>query len=892
MKTALLFVAWILMGTVSAQAQMQIAGEGKAACVILTQPGVTVAERQAALELASNLREITGATFEIKALADNAPPSAIIIGPGPLAEKLFPEVNLATFGGEQLTMRVKQGHLLLAGGRPRGTLYAVCRFIQGQCGVRWWSPYATHIPKIPNLSFADLTVDETPAFESRYPYWYSAFDGDWAMRNGSNGQEARLDEDRGGNITYAIAQRFSHLREHHPLGFVHTTFWLVHPGDFIDAHPDWYAYAKEFGRHIREGQICNMSQGMRDKLVERGREWLKESPKASILSVSQMDQGYPCECPDCTAIDEREGSKAGSTMSMINHVAEKLGPEFPNVKFDTLAYYFTRKPPKTIRPADNVIVRLCSIECSFSAPMEDPSNKAFADDIIGWGKICKNLAVWDYTTAFENFVLPHPNYFVLGPNVRFFHKNNVKHLFEQGNYQSNGGERAEMRAWVLAQLLWNPYQDDSQLIDEFLDGYYGKPAGRMIREYMELMAKKAQGFHMGCFTMPRNQPPYLKFNVLSSAEQLWQKAEDAAKGDPDQLWRVKQGHLAVRYAFLACWTELRRECLASAGTWPLSNSRQAVAAEWLANATGPGPAGWEPMIRSNEREQTPQAFFDSVNSDISDPVSALSLGFGSAGLLGGDMTDPEDDLVGKGGYANDLPEDQLRPEKANWVDMKCSPANPPGTPAHQRHPYQSWQDSPACAVFLNKPDTMKWYVGFIDGGAGGPTDKEPYLVSVKFAKPFALTHFTITNSNDMPGRDPRGWAIQASNTGDDPDWLDIYRCNSDDRSGSPFRETPRCETVLFTSFTTADMAEVASPADVSKIEARLKGEKIGIAQFPRVSKAYPWYRFVAYSCFNPNSDSAEDATHPPGFALGQLELFGKPDPTARPSPASQPAAAP
>ena len=183
--------------------------------------------------------------------------------------------------------------------------------------------------------------------------------------NGSNGQEARLDEAHGGNITYAIAAKFSHLSEHHPLGFVHTTFWLVHPADFIDAHPEWYAYAKEFGRHIREGQICNMNQGMRDKLVERGREWLKDSPKASILSVSQMDQGYPCECPDCTAIDESEGSRSGSTISMINYVASKLGPEFPNVQFDTLAYYFTRKPPKTIRPASNVIVRLCSIECSF-----------------------------------------------------------------------------------------------------------------------------------------------------------------------------------------------------------------------------------------------------------------------------------------------------------------------------------------------------------------------------------------------------------------------------------------------------------------------------------------------------------------------------------------------
>ncbi|MEI7838130.1 MAG: DUF4838 domain-containing protein, partial [Planctomycetota bacterium] len=472
---------------------------------------------------------------------------------------------------------------------------------------------------------------------------------------------------------------------------------------FIDAHPDWYAYAKEFGRRIREGQICNMSQGMRDKLVERAREWLKDSPTASILSISQMDQGYPCECPLCEAIDKREGSQSGSTISMINYVAGKLGREFPNVSFDTLAYYFTRKPPKFIRPAPNVIVRLCSIECSFSAPLEDVSNKSFADDIIGWGKICKRLYVWDYTTAFENFVLPHPNYFVLGPNVRFFHKNNVKGLFEQGNYVSNGGEMAELRAWVLAQLLWNPYQDDSKLIDEFLVGYYGKAAAPIIREYMEHMAAAAKGFHMGCFTQPRNNPPYLKFEVLSKAEQMWQKAEAAAKGDADQLWRVKQGHLAVRYAFLACWSQLRRECLGAGEKWPLPLSRKAIAEEWLAEATNPGPEGWTPMTLSNERGQTPQAFFATVSTDVSDPIGTIALGTGTASLLGGDMTDPADAVVDRGSYAGDEPEAKLRPLKSTWVDMKCFPANPPGEQAHQRHPYQSWQDSPAVAIFLNKP---------------------------------------------------------------------------------------------------------------------------------------------------------------------------------------------
>ena len=134
---------------------------------------------------------------------------------------------------------------------------------------------------------------------------------------------------------------------------------------------------------------------------------------------------------------------------------------------DTLAYRYTRKPPKTVRPRPNVIVRLCSIECNFREPLDHSSNAAFAGDIAGWSKICQRLYVWDYTTDFAHYLQPHPNWFTLGSNVRFFANHNVRGLFEQGAYQSHGSEMSELRAWVLAQLLWNPRRDERALIDEF-----------------------------------------------------------------------------------------------------------------------------------------------------------------------------------------------------------------------------------------------------------------------------------------------------------------------------------------------------------------------------------------------------------------------------------------
>ena len=105
-------------------------------------------------------------------------------------------------------------------------------------------------------------------------------------------------------------------------------------------------------------------------MAERAKKWLLDCPDCQIISITQNDWAGACECPDCKALDEAEGSHSGTMLSFANYLAEKIEPEFPNVAVDTFAYQYTRKPPKTIRPRPNVIVRLCSIECCFAHPLE------------------------------------------------------------------------------------------------------------------------------------------------------------------------------------------------------------------------------------------------------------------------------------------------------------------------------------------------------------------------------------------------------------------------------------------------------------------------------------------------------------------------------------------
>jgi len=602
MKTTIMrsltLCAGLSLSVPAANAGLTLASSGKPRCVVVQQAGATAPEQHAVVELVSHLNQITGARFEVQTNATEAPKSAVIVGQGALAAKLFPEVDFAKLGDEEFVIRTKGGRLLLAGGRPRGTIYAVDRFLQDQCGVRWWTPWATNIPHRATLRTPDLNLRGQPPFEYREPFWYQGFDPLWKSRNGANGENHRIPAEWGGCIRYK--------------GFAHTFYPLVPPEQHFATHPEWYSLINGKRTHDH-AQLCLSNPELRDFVVGRVKEWLRESPDAAIISVTQNDWHGQCQCDQCKAIDNAEGSPSGSLLTFVNYVAEKIDPEFPRVAVDTFAYQYTRKPPRTIKPRPNVIVRLCSIECNFREPLDHPSNASFLADIEGWSKICHRLYIWDYTTDFAAYLMPHPNWFTLGANVRLFQKYGVRGVFEQGAYQGYGNEMGELRAWVLAQLLWNPQQDDRALIKEFLEGYYGKVAAKPIGQYLQLMHDASKGFYLGCFT--RQNAPHRTAKVLIEAERLWQEAEKAVTNDPELTARVRLSHLPVRFAILREWELLRHACWEQNLVWPLPESRKAVAEEFRTVAKGVPGKPWTVVHPMRESGLTVDKFLEGFAQD-------------------------------------------------------------------------------------------------------------------------------------------------------------------------------------------------------------------------------------------------------------------------------------
>jgi hypothetical protein len=324
------------------------------------------------------------------------------------------------------------------------------------------------------------------------------------------------------------------------------------PTELCKEHPEYLPLIKG-ERKSGYVQRCLSNPDVLRISIERVRQWIKEHPEATIISVSQNDTINNCQCDQCKAVDDAEGSPCGSLLKFVNAVAETIEKDHPNVRIDTLAYQYTRKPPKTIRPRRNVIMRLCSIECCFAHGLDTcPSkeNQRFRDDIVAWGPIAPLLYVWDYTTDFGHYQQPFPNFDALQANVRFFVKHGVKSLFEQGNYSGGGGGEMEpLRAYVLAKLLWNPETDVQQHTREFVNAYYGKAAPKILA-YLEVTHRpvREDGRHIHIFDSPRSA--YLNEDVMNAAEKIMDEAEQLAEND-DVRFRVQVARLPVWYVKIA-----------------------------------------------------------------------------------------------------------------------------------------------------------------------------------------------------------------------------------------------------------------------------------------------------------------------------------------------------
>ena len=519
------------------QAALIVVENGASPYRIVVATNAIASEKHAAEEFRHYIEKITGVSLPITKKESSGNQHEIVIGGD--AAGPFESGALNKLGSDGFLLKTQGGRLIIAGGKTRGTLNGVYTFLEEKLGIRWFTPELEVVPTTNRLQLSEINESFVPPLEYRETSWTELTrNADFTARQRLNGAGYDLGEKHGGRFAVYFP-------------FVHSMDSLI-PRELYQQHPEYFPLinGKRVNGYV---QRCLSNPDVLKLAKATVRQWIKEHPEATIISVSQNDTANWCQCDQCKTLDEQEGSPSATLLRFVNAIAADIASDYPNIRIDTLAYQYTRKPPRTIRPRSNVIIRLCSIECCFAHPLgtcDSEENQLFRRDVEAWQPIAPTLYIWDYTPNFAHYQQPFPNFDVLQPNIEFFIQHSVKGIYEEGNYSPGGfGEMGPLRAYLLAKALWNPNTDLLRHRNEFIAAYY-EDAAPEIREYVQLLQNQVRepNRHARIYDPPT--AAYLNNDFLANADKLFQATEAKAKTDVVRQ-RVQIAHLPIWYVQIA-----------------------------------------------------------------------------------------------------------------------------------------------------------------------------------------------------------------------------------------------------------------------------------------------------------------------------------------------------
>lgn len=447
------------------------------------------------------------------------------------------DIRLEKASKEAYIIKIENGDLIIHGNSPRGTLYGVYRFLEEIVGFRCFTKDSEKVEKLNKIELENLDIFQDFTFEYREVYFTDAFDGGFASKNMLNSNLADLSLEKGGKEKW--------------FNFHHSFSDLVDPKEYFDIHPEYFSEINGV-RQKEHTELCLSNPEVFKIVLERVEKWIKDNPDCKIFSVAQDEwMGHfirmACECENCKRTDLENESQSGSIIAFVNKIASKVKKNHPDVLIHTFAYQYSRKPPKLVKPIDNVIVRLTNIECSWGNSIEETALKdmnsrggKFLSDLNGWSKIAKHLYIWDYAVNFRNYLLPFPNLRSMEKNIMLYRKNNVKGVLMQGNFSyGGGGYMDELKSYVASHLLRDEGKTLDYLINEFCEGYY-KESGKYIKEYIYLWEDEVDGKELWLYD-DADSTLFSDENIAKASELIEKALEVASEEIKKRVLRVALG---------------------------------------------------------------------------------------------------------------------------------------------------------------------------------------------------------------------------------------------------------------------------------------------------------------------------------------------------------------
>lgn len=507
---------------------------------IVVSENALATEEYAAERLEYYIEKIVSSDITVK--KDNADVTGVVISVG---HTVYSNTDFSSVADGSYVILSEKDLIIIDGAGNKGTINGVYAFLEKICGCHWYEDKVIVIPEDAEFTVpSGINIEFTPFFEYTETDTTSSRDAEFSIANGLTGGVYRdLTDEQGSDVSYIGS-------------FCHTLVnYYCKPAKYFDEHPEYYA--------LRDGvrtatQLCLTNEDVKDIVTREAIELLEEKHNPSaplqILSLTQADNGEYCQCENCAALDDANGSQAGTMITFINEIASRISELgiYDNVAFDTFAYQYTRKAPTNVIPRDDVIVRLCSIECCFGHTLDDETcedNVEFMEDLRAWNEICDRIYIWDYILNCYESVVIHPNFGVLQRNIQIFYEHGVKGIYEEGVFYISecDGEFGEMKTYLLSKLMQDPYLDyDAEMLG-YLNAVYG-PGGKYLKEFIDITIAHAVTPTSHLYI---EMESYLVMNTLlpcdvKRCDELWEKAKSLAETE-EQSAQLFRSEICWRY---------------------------------------------------------------------------------------------------------------------------------------------------------------------------------------------------------------------------------------------------------------------------------------------------------------------------------------------------------
>ncbi len=509
------------------------------------------AEKFAAEDLGFWIEEITGAKLPVLNAPSGTKKTCIYVG-REFAEKIFPADFRELNGTDGFAVREKDGALYLFGPKPRSSVYAVSSLLENNTDIIWARPDANYghvFSKTKNLELKKTDYRDKPEF----------------LLHGWNVVAIRRDEP---TAKWVIRNRGNYADQAEPkgkegtLGFMektggHIYWWMAHPDRYFKTHPEYYGYSKISGKREPE-TLCLTAPGLIDVAVEnlsKRIDAMRVPPE--YLNIGFRDSWNMCQCEKCTApipladgkvlecksLTPQEDCRYYSTRYLLfaGEIARRLKKKYPDMLFSGSGYFYSAEPPACDIP-EFFLIGFCPIGGVDSRYpiLSANQNPVWKRRLTEWGSRFPGR-VWFYEyyrSYFSGYAeitgigsirqkigqdLRDLKEKIKGPGVISELTPDSDRKFSNHTMKSEWDANT-IGAWLIARLMWNPYQDLARLEEQFFSRTYREAAPAM-KKFYELLYKAwsdpARKTDKGYSIF---QAPYEKvcFEALCEAENLAQ----------------------------------------------------------------------------------------------------------------------------------------------------------------------------------------------------------------------------------------------------------------------------------------------------------------------------------------------------------------------------------